>query len=204
LLTSSASRGDNERFQAAGFTAWLSKPARPERVVGAVLTAMAMSGRAQNDPRLDREARKPELQGKIERSNVRILIADDNQVNQRVAQKMLDRLGYRSDLVANGREAIEALQRVPYELILMDCQMPELDGFEATREIRRGDTPRRDVRIVALTANAMTGDRDRCLAAGMDDYLPKPFKIHTLDEVVQRNLRPLAGEQPDSALPRSA
>jgi CheY-like chemotaxis protein len=127
--------------------------------------------------------------GAAPESSARILVADDNAVNQRVARTLLAKLGYKADTVANGREVLEALQRVPYDLIFMDCQMPDMDGLEATRAIRAGDAITRGVRIVALTANAMSGDRERCLAMGMDDYLPKPVRLHQLQEVLQRNLK---------------
>jgi CheY-like chemotaxis protein len=119
---------------------------------------------------------------------VRILVADDNQVNQRVAQKMLARLGYRADAVGNGAEVLEALQRVPYDIILMDCQMPEMDGWQATREIRAAGAIWSHVRVVALTANAMSGDREHGLEVGMDDYIVKPVTLHELRQAIERNL----------------
>jgi CheY-like chemotaxis protein len=117
----------------------------------------------------------------------RILVAEDNVVNQRVAVRMLEKAGYRVDLVSNGREAVEALDRVPYDLVLMDCLMPQMDGFEATRAIRAAEVgTERHVSIVALTANAMQQDREQCLAAGMDDYLAKPFTKQALTAAVER------------------
>ena len=116
-----------------------------------------------------------------------ILVAEDNAVNQRVAVRMLEKAGHRVDLVENGREAVEALGRKPYDLVLMDCLMPQMDGFEATRAIRAAEVGTdRHVPIVALTANAMQQDRERCLAAGMDDYLAKPFTKQALTTVVER------------------
>jgi CheY-like chemotaxis protein len=117
----------------------------------------------------------------------RILVAEDNIVNQRVAAALLTKRGHSVTVVNNGREAIDALARGEFDLVLMDVQMPEMDGFEATAAIRamERDTGRH-VRIVAMTAHAMSGDRDRCLAAGMDDYLSKPIDKRSLYQVVEK------------------
>ncbi len=115
-----------------------------------------------------------------------ILIAEDNLINQKVIERMVQKLGYRADLVANGREALEALTRMPYGLVFMDCQMPEMDGFEACREIRNRDLGGARIPVIAITANAMKGDRERCLAAGMDDYVSKPFKQDDLKNVIEK------------------
>jgi CheY-like chemotaxis protein len=118
-------------------------------------------------------------------TGARVLLAEDNPVNQRVAARMLAKLGHRVDIVSNGLEAVEAARRVPYDAILMDCQMPEMDGFEAAGAIRRSGAARR-VPIVALTANAMAGDRERCLEAGMDEYLAKPVTLEDLRQVLEK------------------
>ncbi len=114
-----------------------------------------------------------------------VLIAEDNEINSAVAQAMLDRCGVRSEIARNGREAVEMAAANGYAAIFMDCEMPELDGCEATREIR-GLEGSRHVPIIAMTALSMPGDRERCLAAGMDDYIAKPIHLEQLDELLAR------------------
>jgi CheY-like chemotaxis protein len=123
----------------------------------------------------------------------KILVAEDTPVNLILAMKVLERLGYRADRASNGLEVLEALRRTDYDLILMDCQMPEMDGYEATRRIRLREKPGQHIRIVAMTANAMKTDRDACLAAGMDDYVSKPIAFESLKDALRRGLGGIGG-----------
>jgi CheY-like chemotaxis protein len=116
----------------------------------------------------------------------RILIAEDNPVNQRVARLQVQRCGFDADVVANGEEALAALERLPYVLVLMDCQMPRMDGYAATRELRRRENGSRHTPVVALTAHAFAADREACLEAGMDDHLAKPVSLRNLGEILDR------------------
>jgi CheY-like chemotaxis protein len=120
------------------------------------------------------------------KQDIQILLVEDNPTNQVVALAMLKKLGYKAKVTSNGREAITALQNMRYDIILMDCQMPEMDGFEATRRIRQGESGRRytNVPIIAMTAHAMKGDKELCLEAGMNDYLAKPVKSEELSKLI--------------------
>ena len=124
---------------------------------------------------------------------LRILLAEDNAVNQKLALRLLAQMGYRADVASNGLEAIECVARQRYDVVLMDVQMPEMDGLEASRRITakwpRAERPR----IVAMTANAMAGDREVCLAAGMDDYLTKPIRVDRLVQALRRSAARVAG-----------
>lgn len=117
--------------------------------------------------------------------SARVLVAEDNAVNQMVARRMLEKAGHQVDVAANGLEAVQAVEAAPYDLVLMDCQMPEMDGHEATKKIGRGRRQPR-IPIIAMTANAMPGDREQCLEAGMDDYLAKPVRAEALPAMLNR------------------
>jgi CheY-like chemotaxis protein len=131
-------------------------------------------------PRAEPKA-KPTLDPRMAvRHPLRILLAEDNVVNQKLALRLLQQMGYRADLASNGIEAVESVERQPYDVVLMDVQMPEMDGLEAARRITSRWQPTERPRIVAMTANAMAGDREECLAAGMDDYLTKPIRVEAL------------------------
>ncbi len=164
----------------AGFDARLFKPLRIRQLHDAVSIGLGLS------PQKDQVAPKTQTDeaAKERSAKVRVLMAEDNIVNQKVALRMLTKLGYNVDVVANGLEAVTAIQNVPYDLVLMDCQMPEMDGFEATRQIRKKQGEGARIPIIALTANAMEGDKERCLASGMDDYLTKPINLVKLKETL--------------------
>jgi CheY-like chemotaxis protein len=118
---------------------------------------------------------------------IRILVAEDNPVNQKVALGLLRKIGYAAEVVPNGRQAIEALSRGSFDIVFMDCQMPEMNGYEATKAIRRWESGSRRTWIIALTANTMAGDREACIAAGMDDYVPKPIRSEALAASIWRS-----------------
>jgi PAS domain S-box-containing protein len=181
LLTSAAQRDRMAEADRAGFAALLLKPIREAEVLSCVRSVLGL----QTEPGAD----TPIVTARqlIEtRTRPRVLVAEDNPVNQKVAVLMLERLGCHVDVVPDGREAVAALRRATYDLVLMDCQMPNLDGFQATVEIRRLEPAIPRVPIVAMTANALEGDREKCLASGMDDYIAKPVKRQQLEQVVHR------------------
>ncbi len=164
----------------------LARPARTAYVVSALRRHLRL------DPVRATARAAAEVEQLAEAIPLSILLVEDNLVNQKVALRFLERLGYRADAVANGLESLRALESRPYDLVLMDLQMPEMDGFEAAREIRAVFPADRQPRIIALTANALQGDREACLAAGMDDYITKPVKLGDIAASIQRQFAPPA------------
>jgi signal transduction histidine kinase/CheY-like chemotaxis protein len=169
-----------------GFAGAITKPVQQSRLFDAIMNAMASTGQAPAWTRAAQDAPVAVAPAKT-LGNVRILLAEDNEINQLVMVELLARTGYPCDVVGDGRRVLDALQTRSYDLVLMDCQMPEMDGFETARALRRREreTGGRRVPIIALTANALKGDRERCLDAGMDSYVSKPVDPKRLVETIQ-------------------
>jgi PAS domain S-box-containing protein len=184
LLTSSGQRGDSHLFADIGFAGYLLKPVAQSDLTDCLMLVLgntAESWHLKSQPIVTRHA----LRAQRHRAPKRVLLAEDNLVNQKVALRMLEKLQCRVEVVADGLATIEAWKKGNFDLILMDCQMPGMDGYEATREIRKLERGERHIRIVALTANAMKGDEEKCRAAGMDDYLTKPIDRAKLEACVE-------------------
>jgi two-component system sensor histidine kinase/response regulator len=180
LLTSSGVRGSGEAARRAGVSAYLTKPVHQTQlfdVIAALLGEQELPTEPITHATLARERAE---------ARPTILVAEDNPANQKVMTAILNRIGYRADIVGNGAEAVEAVRRIAYGAVLMDVQMPQMDGYEATELIRREHSGERRVPIIAMTAGAMAGERERCLAAGMDDYLSKPVDRDLLASVLDR------------------
>jgi len=187
MLTSLGACGDAKRLQEIGFAAYATKPVRHEELKGVLSQALYSGADSAPRPIATRHTAREALPDFAHRK-ARILLAEDNITNQQVALGILKKLGLSADAVANGREVIEALKILPYDLVLMDVQMPEMDGLEATRQIRgpQSAIPNRSIPIIAMTAHAMQGDKDRCLEAGMDDYVTKPVSPRALAEALDK------------------
>ncbi|MFQ5685386.1 MAG: response regulator [Candidatus Scalindua sp.] len=189
MLTSVGKRGDSEHFRKLGFAAYLLKPIKQSQLLDCLRIVTGKPGAAGEDNSGQIVTRYSISEDRKRRA--RILLAEENIINQKIALRILDRkLGYRADVVNNGKEAVESLERLDYDLVLMDCQMPEMDGYEATRSIRDETSfvRNRRIPIIAMTANAMKGDREKCLEAGMDDYVTKPINRQELADAIERNL----------------
>ena len=187
MLTSLGMRGDARRFQEIGFAAFVVKPIRHEELKAVLSLALTERDRAEPTPIVTRHTAR-EMLNRFAGRKARILLAEDSITNQQVALGILRKLGLRADAVANGVEVLQALESIPYDLVLMDVQMPEMDGLEATRRIRNPQSAirNRQIPIIAMTAHAMQGDRETCLDAGMNDYVSKPVSAQALAEALDR------------------
>jgi CheY-like chemotaxis protein len=180
MLTSAGQRGDAMRCEALGISAYATKPVRQSELQQVISRLLGEKEAA--SPLITRQTLGDP---RVPTNSLQILVAEDNAVNQKLVARLLEKRGHCVQLVGNGLEALDALEQKSYDLVLMDVQMPELDGFEATCELRKREqltdlhTP-----VIALTAHAMKGDRERCLAAGMDDYLTKPIRAQELDDLL--------------------
>lgn len=204
LLTSVGIRGQAEQARAAGIAAYLTKPVRRAQlhdclcmILGETNTSAANRVKDSAPALVTRHA----IEEAASARRPRILVAEDNIYNQKVVVRMLEKLGYRADVVANGLEAVEAVARVPYAVVLMDWQMPELDGLQATEKIRMKERSHgtRRIPIIALTANATQEDAQRCLAADMNDYLSKPVRKEDLAVVIEKWLAATSNENTETS-----
>ena len=186
LMPSFGNRGDGGVAREAGVAAYLMKPIRQSQLFDCLATVMADVSAEPSASVPAKLVTRHTLEEIKINLRTRILVADDNQVNQKVAVRQLEKLGYRADIAANGHEVLEAFERTPYTIVLMDCQMPEMDGYEATTEIRRREGATKHTTIIAMTAHALEGEREKCVAAGMDDYLSKPVKSEELAQMLAR------------------
>jgi PAS domain S-box-containing protein len=206
MMTSMGTRGDARRFQEIGFAAYLTKPAKHQELKAVLSLTLVDRDEVKPMPRpIATRYLAIEKMKKFEGHKFRILIAEDNMTNQRVALGILKKIGFRADVVANGAEAVKAVEAIPYDLVLMDVQMPEMDGLQATRRIRNQEKTKHKIDnavrnsdeynilyssyhipIIAMTAHAMQGDREMCIKSGMDDYISKPVTPQTLAEVLDK------------------
>jgi signal transduction histidine kinase/AmiR/NasT family two-component response regulator/HPt (histidine-containing phosphotransfer) domain-containing protein len=185
MLTSLGEQMESEQLQQVGINACLSKPAKQSCLFDCINDALGTTHVSRKNKNGDENMNAPAKPA----HQARILLAEDNAINQDVALGQLERLGYTADVVTNGREALEALHRVTYDIILMDCMMPEMDGYEATVKVRAEEKEKKKsarLHIIAMTANAMQGDREKCIAAGMDDYVSKPVQLADLRRALDK------------------
>ena len=189
LLSSSGERLGAAESHLRGFAGSLTKPVRSSELFDCLISGLNQgTSRPSTTEVLTDETQNPEMMGMI-------LLVEDNKMNQLVGTKILTKLGFGFDIANHGGEAVRAIQAASYDAILMDCQMPEMDGYEATAEIRRIEGTNRHTPIIAMTAAAMEGDRENCLAAGMDDYITKPVRLEALADVLERWIAPAVPDQ---------
>jgi CheY-like chemotaxis protein len=189
LLTSVGQTRETSALRESGIFACLTKPVRQSQLLNTLAAAWASrNGKHSAPPKHERRLTGASAApvSLFKGYSPRVLVAEDNVINQRIAARLLQNLGCTVDVVANGREAVEMIGDITYDLVLIDVQMPEMDGFAATGEVRRGHGPQSSLPIVAMTANAMSGDRECCLAAGMNDYVSKPVHPEDLQRVLHQ------------------
>ncbi len=185
MITSLGMSGDATRFKEIGFSAYLTRPIKHSLFYDSLITVHNKTSGVSEKPQQSIVTLHSVLDER--RHRVRILLAEDNLTNQKVAMRILEKLGFSADAVPNGFEAVQAVESRPYNLVLMDCQMPEMSGYEATHQIRtRSTIPNPNIPIIAMTANAMKGDREKCLDAGMDDYISKPVDPSALVDMIEK------------------
>ncbi|MCP4992185.1 MAG: response regulator, partial [Gammaproteobacteria bacterium] len=184
LITSQGQRGDAKKMQQIGFSGYFTKPIGQSEFYNALLIC-ASSKETNKPPLITRHTAKIE---NLEQFQARVLVVEDNPVNQMVAKGIMQKFGLRIDIAGDGREALRMLEQLPFDLIFMDCQMPVMDGYEATRQIRNPESMVRDhdIPVVALTANAMRGDQEKCIAAGMNDYITKPIDPKKVNQALMQ------------------
>ncbi|GAB1722392.1 MAG: putative Histidine kinase [Nitrospira sp.] len=200
MLTASGQRGDSLAAKEAGAAAYLTKPIRERHLADCI---RLIFGRDDADQKPAPLITRHTIEETVARSAPQVLVVDDNPVNQKVAAKMLEKLGCRVDIAGNGMEALAAVCRHQYPLVFMDCQMPELDGFETTRLIRSQEKPGEHLPVIAMTANAMEGDRESCLTAGMDDFISKPIITSELKKILARWVPRVESEDDQAPAPES-
>ncbi|HIJ97409.1 MAG TPA: response regulator [Desulfuromonadales bacterium] len=189
MVTSLGNRSVAPHLKDLGFVGYVPKPVRQSQLHDSIAQVLGKS--RQTSEVLEVVA--PQAISDSAKNRIRILLAEDNIINQKVAQSILGKLGYKANVAANGIEAVRALEMFDYDIVLMDCQMPEMDGFEATGVIRNPDSDvlNHKVPVIAMTANAMKGDREHCIESGMDDYLAKPVKKDELAAILEKWLKPV-------------
>jgi len=194
ILTSVGHLSEAKGLQSSSVHACLAKPVRPSQLLNALAVGWSRkkstvpAGPDQRIIRNPTAAVAHSVAGRFAGSSLRVLVVEDNAVNQRVAIRMLERLGLRADVAGNGREALEMALLAPYDVIFMDCQMPEMDGYESAAEIRRREGPNQRVTIIAMTADVLKGSRERCLEAGMNSFISKPVKLDDLIKALQQKI----------------
>ena len=183
LLTPQRLAADAERWRRLGFAGHVGKPVKQGELGGCLASLLGYGPAPARPCATPRQSRTSRAQ----RAQLHLLLVEDNMINQLVALGILENLGYRADVVGDGLSALRALAQKDYDLVLMDCQLPEMDGYEATARIRLPETPVRNHRIpiIATTAHALAGDREKCLASGMDDYITKPLRPGALEQIIE-------------------